>query len=105
MPLYDYSCPEHGTFSRMRPMCEAGLPSPCPRCGIDAQRRIGAPNLSVLSGAQRRAHERNERSAHEPQTARRGCGHHRGPGESCRSASEPALRGPVRPTRPWMLGH
>ncbi|MDX9741006.1 MAG: zinc ribbon domain-containing protein [Gammaproteobacteria bacterium] len=98
MPMYDYFCEscEHA-FSELRPMAEYREPHPCPGCGSLAPRVVGAPRLNVLPETLRRAHETNERSAHEPKVSEphrcgAGCGH--------RSAPRPRSS-----ARPWMLGH
>ena len=117
MPLYDYHCDSCGDFTALRKMSESSLPAPCEFCGDSSLRVITAPNFALLGKAQRAAHERNEKSAHEPRSVRRsscGCtGAH-----SCKPASDnskvqaktdnpvPALQMQTkRSARPWMLGH
>jgi hypothetical protein len=41
-------------------------PVACPGCGEASPRMVAAPNLPCASSTVRLAHERNERSAHEP---------------------------------------
>jgi putative FmdB family regulatory protein len=114
MPLYDYHCPDCGEFRAWRPMREAGDPADCPECSRAATRVMVAPNLALVAGHTRVAHQRNERSAHEPRVMSReqlargeagrtginGHSHHhhhhgtRGP--------EPGLH---KSARPWSIGH
>jgi len=116
MPLYDYQCESCGTFSAIRKMSESSEPNVCESCGDMAPRIISAPNLALVDSATRVAHERNEKSAHEPNHVRRsscGCtGAH-----SCNSTSKEkpttnstnkgnGLSMQTKKTaRPWMLGH
>ena len=66
MPLYDYSCAACGDFREWRSLAESADPAPCPRCAAPAPRAISAPYLTRMSRGTRIAHERNERSAYEP---------------------------------------
>jgi putative FmdB family regulatory protein len=100
MPVYEYRCPRCGVFAELAPMSAAAQPAACPSCRQPAPRIPSVPRLTTLSPALRQAHERNERSAHEPRRAARstcgaGCGH---------APHTPAPR-PAGPRRPWMLGH
>lgn len=70
MPLYNYECRRHGTFSDWRNMNESDSPAPCPVCGTPARRGISAPYLGIDAGL-RDAHRINEKSAHEPRVVRR----------------------------------
>lgn len=107
MPMYDYHCEACGDFSALRPLSEYREPMRCPDCGTVATRVISAPNLAVMSAANRTAWERNERSAHEP---RRGscssgtCGHSHHHARPAATAAA-SLKKPATQTRPWMLGH
>ena len=121
MPLYEYACEECGVFTALRAMSQSSLPMNCGICGCESPRILSAPRLAVLAKSQRDAHERNEKSAHEPRVARRsscGCsGAH-----TCKSSADgtiskpaqkvnpstgaPALQMQTKKTaRPWMLGH
>jgi putative FmdB family regulatory protein len=71
MPLYDYECENCGPFREWRRMSEWQADMACPSCSIPAPRLAAAPMLRVLSPNNRVAHERNERSAHEPKVVRR----------------------------------
>lgn len=71
MPLYDYACRKHGPFSDWRPMKHSDRDVPCPSCGKPSKRTVASPYLGRLSPAVRMAHQRNEKSAHEPQVLRR----------------------------------
>ena len=114
MPLYEYACPDCGTFSALRKMSESQLPAHCD-CGELGTRILSAPRLAVMDRAQRSAHERNEKSAHEPRSTRRsscGCsGNH-----TCNSSATAKDQGSKekgsllqmqtkKTARPWMLGH
>jgi putative FmdB family regulatory protein len=66
MPLYGYTCLSCGPFSTWGSMLAHDEPMPCPGCGQASPRMIAAPNLACTSSNVRLAHERNERSAHEP---------------------------------------
>jgi putative FmdB family regulatory protein len=109
MPLYDYECRNCGPFRDWRPMSEWTTDVPCPDCSLPAPRQTAAPMLGALSTNNRIAHERNERSAHEPQVVRReevprGHSHHH-------QTVNPLIKrqfGNVSqspPGRPWMVGH
>ena len=113
MPFYDYQCREHGTFARLAAVAECADPSPCPQCGVLAERLIPAPPaLLDMDPARRAAFARNERSRHEPRFHAAGecdadhrCG--AGPGSA---AERPAILladgSKVFPSqRPWMIGH
>lgn len=114
MPLYEYECGECGVFTALRKMSESSQPVMC-SCGCLGERIISAPHLAVMDRAQRSAHERNEKSAHEPQIRRRsscGCtGSHtcKTTPAAARAKEEgkpPPLQMQTKKTaRPWMLGH
>lgn len=118
MPLYEYQCEKCGVFSAFRNMSESSLAVACESCGNLGERILSAPNFALVGKATQLAHERNERSAHEPKTMRRsscGCsGSHtcntrtnsatvkqaanREPGNGYQMQTKPSAR-------PWMLGH
>jgi len=95
MPLYDYHCPECGTFRAWRSMREAREPAPCPDCERPGGRAMAAPSLALMAGDRRIAHQRNEKSAHEPRLESRPApsdhGHHH--------------HHHHKGGRPWMIGH
>jgi putative FmdB family regulatory protein len=110
MPFYDYQCGNCGPFRDWRPMSEWKSDVPCPGCSLPAPRQAAAPMVGVLTTNNRIAHERNERSAHEPKVVRREDlprGHH----HSDHQKINPLIRqqfGNVSqssPDRPWMVGH
>ncbi len=116
MPLYEYDCPGWGTFQLSRPLQERNLPAHCPRCQDEAERLIGAPNLSLMSGASRTAFARNEKSQHEPGIKTRhrcgsgcGCGSTKGNSRKTTRTVDLGKAGKfeasVKRKRPWMLGH
>ena len=102
MPLYDYTCPRCGDFRVLRPLREASLPAQCPFCLADAPRQIAAPFLPRLKANTRIAHERNEKSAHEPRVAATPEGGSAGH-EHHDHAHHPS--GWIRSSHPWMIGH
>jgi putative FmdB family regulatory protein len=110
MPLYDYHCPGCGDFRAWRPMCEAGESADCPECGSAAGRLLVAPRLALMAGHNRIAHQRNEKSAHEPRVVSRqqldreagGPGHHHHHHHNGARGPEPGLH---RSARPWSVGH
>ena len=119
MPLYEYRCDDCGTFSAIRKMSESSMQGICGDCGAACERIISAPYFAILGKEQRVAHERNEKSAHEPGTMRRsscGCSG----GHTCHTdksnakkdqASQSENQGAVfqmqtkKTARPWMLSH
>lgn len=116
MPLYDYQCPQCGGFDELRPASMAAEPCACPVCGTASPRVIRAPQVLAMDFALRRAHETNERNAHEPKHStaeERAHKHEHGPGCSCCSTGK--LQSKVRygadgskhfpGQRPWMISH
>jgi putative FmdB family regulatory protein len=121
MPIYEYECDDCGVFTALRSMSQSSLPANCEFCGCESPRILSVPRLAVLGKSQREAHERNEKSAHEPRVARRsGCGC--SGSHTCKSGKDssiskpaqkvnpatgaPALQMQTKKTaRPWMLGH
>ena len=71
MPLYDYACRRCGPFRKWRGMSAYDKPAKCPNCGKAARRSVTAPMLGMRDAALRKAHEINERSAHEPRLVHR----------------------------------
>lgn len=118
MPLYDYRCEQCGTFSAIRKMSEAGEAIACD-CGEMAERVITAPYLALMDRSTRVAHQRNEKSAHEPRTTRSGCGcsgrhtcnDNKGDQKTAASSAGKPNSGnglhmqTSKTARPWMLGH
>lgn len=116
MPLYDYQCVDCGSFTGWASMSQATMPIPCPVCSGPGQRVISAPHLMRMNADTRKAMNRNERAAHEPGMARRGCGC--AGAHTCRTKvgmgvspdserkATPALQAQTKENaRPWMLGH
>lgn len=105
MPVYEYCCHDcDHEFAELRPMSEHQADSACPNCGGTAGRVPSAPRLSTMDAGTRKAHQVNERSAHEPRVSQRhqcgaGCNHKTAP------ASGTPLKGQNGVKRPWMLGH
>lgn len=116
MPIYEYRCEQCGPFTALRRLSEFEQPAHCDGCGALSARIPSLPRLALVGHAVRVAHERNERSVHEPAQLRRsGCGcsgvHHcqstRGkPAAATTVQGGTPLQGQTRKTaRPWTLGH
>lgn len=71
MPIYSFACRTCGEFTDMRSMDRASEDMACPVCGRQAPRTISAPHIMGVNPLVRFAHERNERSAHEPRVVSR----------------------------------
>ncbi len=110
MPLYDYDCGQCGSFSDLQPMSRASEAMPCPICGEPADRIVCTPFVANRAPNNRVAHQRSEKSAHEPQVATgplpgkargHGHGHHHGHGHSHSHC------GGLHHShgRPWAIGH
>ena len=103
MPLYPYTCDSCGDFQNWQSMTACDQPTACPRCGTMSRRAITAPTILGMDARMRKAHMRNEKSAHEPRVVRadrwKPHGHHahdatNGHGSHLHQSS-----------RPWMIGH
>ena len=108
MPIYGYDCDSCGPFTEMQPMSRASEPMPCPDCGDAAPRSISAPFIANMDPNNRIAHQRNEKSAHEPRVASgKPGGHHHGHdhshGEVRNTGLGPGLK--RAHSRPWSIGH
>ncbi len=93
MPLYDYECEGCGPFTELRSMSRSSDPMPCPNCEKAARRTLTAPFIADMDPKNRIAHQRNEKSAHEPKVV---------------SGKPPAggnSRGHQHARRPWAIGH
>jgi putative FmdB family regulatory protein len=101
MPLYDYHCSACGDFRAWRRMSEAAEPVDCPSCAAPAARAVVAPSLALMNGHIRIAHQRNEKSAHEPRiVSKNEHGHGRGGHHGHHHEHGHGTGG-----RPWMIGH
>ena len=115
MPIYDYRCETCGDFEAWGKMSDSSAPAQCMVCGGSSGRIITAPSLAILGSAQRFAHQRNEKAAHEPKVTRRsscGCsGAHTcatkpAGNDGKKVAKAGGLEMQTKKTaRPWMLGH
>jgi putative FmdB family regulatory protein len=111
MPLYDYRCPDCGQFRAWQRMTAAAEPVACPNCQALAGRLMAAPNLALMPAHNRVAHQRNEKSAHEPQLSTRtaspeGASEHHHHGHGHRHHRAPGLEpGLMTSARPWTVGH
>jgi putative FmdB family regulatory protein len=109
MPIYDYYCEDCGPFTAFASLQNFKEPCDCPTCAQTAPRvMMNVPRLAVMSSANRRAHETNERSADSPKRSSHG------PGCSCCSgASAKPSKTLHHPNgaksfpskRPWMISH
>lgn len=99
MPLYEYRCETHGCFDERRPFAECNAPMACPQCGAACERVFTAPRLRGLATSTRIAHERNEKSRHQPHVCTSGCSH-----GAVKKRSEPQLTD-YRGARPWVIEH
>lgn len=101
MPVYEYSCAHCGDFTALRAIRERDEPLSCPDCETPATRLILTAPASFLGDApNRKAHERNERAAHEPRR--------RSSQQMQPSGSEPPAKPQFKRAdcgRPWMIGH
>lgn len=122
MPLYDYKCSLHGLFYELAVIGDSAKPCACPNCGELSPRIIMlAPELLAMKKENRLAHQRNEKSLHEPifstpdyrqeQKERREHKH----GKSCGCGDKPIRKSALMYTadgnkmfpsmRPWMISH
>jgi len=108
MPLYPYTCNDCGDFQDWRSMTACNQSAACPRCGTLSRRAVAAPTILGMGANTRKAHMRNEKSAHEPRVVRKEHGHHEHAhghhGYAPRAADrlEPHLH---QSSRRWMVGH
>jgi putative FmdB family regulatory protein len=91
MAVYPFACGACGPFDVVRPMAEAGAPARCPGCGGEARRVYTPPGLALLAAPVRRALDREEKSAHEPEIV------------SAKSGRPLGHR--HAPSPPWVLSH
>ena len=121
MPLYDYRCDCCGDFRDWQAMARSQEPVDCPTCGRPARRRVATPFIAFMPSHTRIAHQRNEKSAHEPKVMTRGqldrhaggvgaCGAGAcGAGHSHNHTANTAVRGPEpglrRSSKRTLLGH
>ena len=113
MPIYGYDCDSCGSFTEMQPMSRASEPMPCPDCGEASSRSISAPFIANMDPNNRIAHQRNEKSAHEPRVSGSPGGHSHshshghGHGHSHGARRNTGLGEGLRNThtRPWSIGH
>lgn len=109
MPLYEYNCPDHGSFDEFRPSSHSNAPIACPSCGESAARVLTVPRTRVLDKGTRIGMERNEKSRHEPHVCKSSCGC----GSSKARSKPKGARGePAKPklqsytgARPWVIEH
>lgn len=103
MPLYEYECEAGHRQQRLRAIAVRDDAVDCDCCGAPASRTVVAPRLAVMSSLNRRAHERNERSAHEPRRHTRTAPVEHAPKKTSHACSHGHAH--AHHGRPWMLGH
>ncbi|MBI3561432.1 MAG: hypothetical protein HY080_06910 [Gammaproteobacteria bacterium] len=102
--FYEYRCEACAAIStRLRAITDAQSPVECATCGHSAYKILSAPQLNLMRADLRRAHQVNERSAHEPKVKQNsvygsGCHHPQNP------ASKSTYKQARGVKRPWMLG-
>lgn len=98
MPIYEYLCEScERLFTQLRTMSEHREPGHCPICaGIAPRVMATAPRLNALRDSLRKAHEINERSAHEPGVSN---------GHRCSASCNHQKPKQQVGKRPWMIGH
>jgi putative FmdB family regulatory protein len=106
MPFYNYTCKKCGVFEEWQSMSRSSLPMACTSCGKRSKRAISMPNISMVDTYQRIAHQRNEKSADQPEMITKGPkehgGHSHGHGGHNHGHKHAHSHGP---SRPWMIGH
>ncbi|MFO1488442.1 MAG: zinc ribbon domain-containing protein [Verrucomicrobiota bacterium] len=116
MAFYDYECARCGEFSLWRKLEERNQPAECPHCRRPAERMVTVPSLSLMPSGVRQAHQRNEKSRHEPGVKKRhqcgsgcGCGTSKAGGKKSTRTVDLGKAGRFETSkkvkRPWMLGH
>jgi hypothetical protein len=108
-----------GPFSAWNSMSRADEAAACPACHQPSRRAVSMPFLNRMDQARRKAHARNEKSAHEPRvmtkdqlekSGRRRAGHSHGhfahgPSHHAAERLEKGTHVHVAPDRPWLIGH
>ena len=105
MPLYDYSCEDCGPFRAWQRMSECNAASECPECEEPARRVPSAPFLADMNSHSRIAHQRNEKSAHEPKVMSSGRTKELGSKRGSHAGHAPHGHHNHHSGRPWMVGH
>jgi len=103
MPLYAYSCESCGSFQKWQSMTACEQSIACPHCGRASDRAVSAPTILGMDAHVREAHNRNEKSAHEPKLVRRNNkqGHH----AHAHAGADSGGAHLHQSSRPWMIGH
>ena len=105
MPIYTYSCEAHGEFVELKSISKRNEHTNCPDCNELAQRSITAPNLSIMTAANRIAWQRNEKSMHEPKRVSHSHSHSCSHSHHQSEKAQPEYKAASKNSRPWMLGH
>ncbi len=101
MPIYAHSCSAHGEFDDIRPYSRSGEDAPCPICTQACGRIVTMPQFKTMDRGQRLAHERNEKSRHEPHVCTSGCSHQHTKKPALKPGKAEVYKGP----RPWVIEH
>ena len=111
MPVYEYQCDDHGVFEVLKSLAEYAEPAACPSCDVTATRLLSTPHLSGLARPNMIAHERNERSRHEPRRVKSTHDHAHPHHREARAIAS-AKGEPQKPVlkqytgaRPWVIEH
>ena len=100
MPIYEYQCEVHGSFSQLKSIASRNQQSHCPSCGSVSTRMMSVPSLPIMTRQNRIAWQRNEESAHQPKhKSKHVCQH------NCSHKSHSKYVTPGPAALPWMLGH
>jgi putative FmdB family regulatory protein len=71
MALYEFICETCGPYEVQRPISDASEPAPCPSCRHSGRRVFSPPGIVRTPAGMRRARDREEKSAHEPDVVAR----------------------------------
>jgi putative FmdB family regulatory protein len=74
VPYYEFLCKDCGPFEERRSHAEVGGPMACPACGEEARRVYSVPSTRRIPAGLSNAMHRVEKSAHEPDLARKAAG-------------------------------
>ena len=77
----------------------------CPRCGMASRRVVTAPTILGMDAHMRKAHARNEKSAHEPRVVRQDKQEPHGDHIHAHGGVHGHGSHFHRSSRPWMIGH
>lgn len=108
MILYEYRCSDCGKFEAWNIISKSSDPVECPTCAKLSKRQLSAIFLADMDNNNRIAHQRNEKSAHEPEVVRREAPSQESEGKGkphSHNHGDHGHRHHHAPSRPWMIGH